>query len=598
MDHGTRSSYWERFRKRSEAPEKTALQIPSTLFGDYSDNINYFGELTAGSRDSPQQATGHQQCLDEHVDSSAPIELRNNQTPRKKSYRKGREKQKAKRLARLNNAPNQLRQSDYDTGLSRRSPYAPEGPESLEMPTYWATATGDWGNSPTIQRQSAHGFDDFNLDHGHHGEPAYGRGRGSPGHSRRGSLIDGRADYVQDGSYGHGPRMPSHSSYGGPDAEQSRRNSLSEGRADFVRNPSYDLGTRRPSYPSHIGPNTGQSRRSGLIDGHGDFVQDASYDHGPRRPSHSSYGGLNAGYTPHYGPYSPPDQYSERRRPQRPDSPFREHGIEQAYGRRPGSVTDSRDGFVREPSLDYDSRRPSTSFHDDDTTEHQAYQDAYYTPRRLSRDSHDSRRDEKREAMPYASRLSKFRKQQQRTTTNREKIKQSKPYSRHEQAVQRHGATHGGITKRTASREPAQNSTDFVHPDRAWLRSPDEGRMQQDGGRPPSHSESFPIETKEVNTHTRQSHGRPTPGRTPEGQTRLVSPSLRQDYGTRPIQAPQSRGASKGLSAEDGHQWAQGRAAGQLRRGGRRGGKERHLKRNYQGGGPGRRGRSPASERP
>ncbi|KAH5031305.1 hypothetical protein HBI70_145350 [Parastagonospora nodorum] len=194
--------------------------------------------------------------------------------------------------------------------------------------------------------------------------------------------------------------------------------------------------------------------------------------------------------------------------------------------------------------------------------------------------------------MPYATRLSNFRKQQQRTPTNKKMIKQSKPYRRPEQAVQSRDAAHGGFPKRTASRGLAQDTSDFAHPDRAWLWSPDEKRMQENGGRPSAHPDSFSIETKEANNHTRQSRRRPTPVRTQEGQTRLVSPSNGQDYSTGPTQAPQSRGTSKGLSAEDGHQWARGRSDDQSRRGGRRCGKERHLKRNYQGGGLGRRGRS------
>ena len=649
IDRGTRGSYWERFRKRSEAPEKLALENPSTLYGDYSDNINYFGELTAGIENTPQRATGHQHGLEEHVDSAVPIELRNNQTPRKKGHRKGREKQKAKRQARLSNAESQLQQSDYDRGLVRSSPYAPEGPGLFGMPTYWATETGHWGSNPTLQRQLANRFDDSNFDNGRRGGPAHVCGRGSSGRSRRGSLIagrgdfvrnpsydlgprkpshssyggpyaeqshrarpiDGRSDFMQDAIYDHGPRRPSHSPYSGPHAEQSRHASLIHEQGGFVRDPDYGLGPRRPSYSSFSGPDAGQSHRASLIHEQGGFVldpdydlgprrsshssysgpdagqgrrasvfvQDASYDQDPRRPSHSSYGGLGAGYGPQYGPYSPLSRFSEG---QRPDSPFGELGIDEVFGHRPGSVTDRRDGFGREPSLDYDSRRPSTSFYDGHVAEHQAHQDAYHTPHRNG----------ERKAMPYASRLSNFRKQQQRTYTNKEKIKQPESYRRLEQAVQHHGAAPDRITKRAASREPVQDTSEFLHPDRAWLRSPDENRMEENGGKPSSHSESFPIEMMDANTHTRQSHGRPTPSRTPEGQTRMVSRSPSQDYGTCPVQAPQSREAGKGLSEEDGHQWARGRADDRSRRGGRRGGKGRYSTRNYQGGGIGRRGRS------
>jgi hypothetical protein len=195
--------------------------------------------------------------------------------------------------------------------------------------------------------------------------------------------------------------------------------------------------------------------------------------------------------------------------------------------------------------------------------------------------------------MPYATRLNNFRKQQERQSTRNNNVQDTDPFIGSGQNLQGRIEDHGGERKNPEGRETVQDTTDFVHPDRARRMSPENNRKQNDGGRSLKRSkpQKGPANTKKTKSNTKQATGRLTPVRTPEPQKKSDSHPPGQDRERRSSQAPQSREASKGLSAEDGHQWA--RDANMSNRGrGRdrgKGGMERGKKHTHQGGGLGRR---------
>jgi hypothetical protein len=119
-------------------------------------------------------------------------------------------------------------------------------------------------------------------------------------------------------------------------------------------------------------------------------------------------------------------------------------------------------------------------------------------------------------------------------------------YLPYDPKTERSGSDQGTIERGNEDCSILSDVADFIHPDRAWLIAPTKTNSQPLKQEPSRFGTSSFRAKKEVEA-ARMADERLAPGINSDHGTRFESRSR---------QRPPSRGASKSLSAEDGHQWA------------------------------------------
>jgi hypothetical protein len=312
----------------------------------------------------------------------------------------------------------------------------------------------------------------------------------------------------------------------------------SSGWADISHDRDISIDTREDFTGRQGRGGHGRSRRGSLNRSRAHFVQQSSYDDGPRRAFLSSY--ENAA-----NDYSPP-------RKDDVDSYRPERGRRGQRGRGPSprlSRGDRRSKFVREKSYENGPRRSSVSSYGEHAPQDDTHQGLYNPPPWGTRHNYNPVREDGFKSAPYFKRLSKFREQkEQRDIASAETSERYHNILRAGQDLPGRQA-YSSIDHMDTEGHGAVQDTTGVHPDRAWLISPDNVRKEKTS-QPirNSRSKSGRTEMTDNRDTKRQATGRLTPYQTPDRHTR--SPS--HDFYER-NRAPQSRDTSRRLSADDGH---------------------------------------------